>query len=200
MSEIVRRAWWLVLLLGVAVSGCGVGTEGRASRVADEDVPFALLAPPTTVPETTTTTNPGTAPVQFFLVLGDGLVELDRELVLPISLPRLISVLGEGPTPGEQDLGVTTYLPDGSGVDGVRLVGGIAYVELGEAFLTVPQDRQRLALAQLVFTLTGRPGVGRVLFTIDGQPTEVPRGDGTLTSESVSRDTDPVPVRTVAAS
>lgn len=178
------------------VAGCGVGSQGDAQRVPDDDVPFALLDPPAPVEATTTsTTSPGTMPIELFLVLADALVEVTRELTPPVSVVRLVSELGDGPTPSEQALGVTTYLPEGSGVDGVTLAGGIAYVELGEAFLAVPQEQQRLALAQLVFTLTGRPGVGRVLFTINGQPTEVPRGDGTLTSESVSRDSYPVPVR-----
>lgn len=190
----------LVAGLVFASTACGVEAEGSAQRVPEADVPFALLDPPATVEETTTTTSPDTMTVQLFLVLEDGLVEVDRELEPPVSIVRLVSVLGDGPTPAEQSLGVTTYLPEGSGVDGVSLAGGIAYVELGESFLGVPQEQQRLALAQLVFTLTGRPGVGRVLFRIDGQPIEVPRGDGTLTSESVSRDSYAVPVRTRTSS
>lgn len=184
-----------VVLVALLAAGCGVNAQDGAERVASDAVPFDLLAPSTLPEPTTTTTNPDTTTVQLFFVLGDGLVEVDRELEPPVSVVRLVSELGQGPTDGEASVGITTYLPEGSGLDGVTLAGGIATAELGEAFLAVPSEVQRLALAQLVFTLTGRPGVGRVVFTIDGQPTDVPRGDGTLTSDSVSRDSYPLPVR-----
>jgi hypothetical protein len=43
---------------------------------------------------------------------------------------------------------------------------------------------------QIVLTLTDRPGVGPVVFTLDGQKMRVFRGDASLTEqgESVSRD------------
>ena len=61
-------------------------------------------------------------------------------------------------------------------------------VESGTGFVTVdlagePFDRidpadQRAAIAQIVLTLVGRPGVGQVTFTLDGEPMRVPRADG----------------------
>lgn len=184
-----------LVTLALLAGACGVDAQSDAERVGDDAVPFELLAPPTVAEATTTTTSPDTTTVQLYFVLGNDLVEVDRELRPPVSIVRLVSELGRGPTDAEASLGMTTYLPEGSGLDGIRLAGGIATAELGEAFLAVPPEVQRLALAQLVYTITGRPGVGRVLFTIDGQPTDVPRGDGTLTSDSVSRDSYPIPVR-----
>jgi spore germination protein GerM len=35
-------------------------------------------------------------------------------------------------------------------------------------------------VAQIVLTLTSRPGIGQVLFSVDGVPTGVPRGRGDL--------------------
>lgn len=192
----MRRALAAVVL-ALVLPACGVGAENGADRVDDESVPFDLLAPPT-VPEPTTTTTspPNTTTVQLFYVIDGALIEVDRELPPPVSPPRLIAELGVGPTDRESRRGIITLLPEGSGVDGVRVVGGIASVELGDAFLAVGPDDQRLALAQLVFTLTGRPGVGRVMFKINGEPIDVPQGDGTLTSDSVSRDSyEPIPVR-----
>jgi spore germination protein GerM len=34
---------------------------------------------------------------------------------------------------------------------------------------------------------TGIPGVDRVRFEVDGEPAEIPRGDGTLTNRPVGR-------------
>lgn len=186
----------LALAVALLATACGVNAQDGAERVAADDVPFELLAPSTVPEPTTTTTSPDTAPVELYFVLSEGLVEVTRELRPQVSAARLINELGKGPTDGEASVGITTALPEGSGVDGVTLAGGIATAELGETFLALAPERQRLALAQLVFTLTGRPGVGRVVFTIGGQPTDVPRGDGTLTSDSVSRDSYPLPVRT----
>ena len=41
---------------------------------------------------------------------------------------------------------------------------------------------QRLAIAQIVLTLTRRPGIGQVIFNVDGTDIPVPRGAGDLTS------------------
>ena len=49
-------------------------------------------------------------------------------------------------------------------------------------------DDQALSVAQMVFTLTARPGIGRVSFTIDGEPVDVPDGSGALTSDPVARE------------
>jgi spore germination protein GerM len=46
---------------------------------------------------------------------------------------------------------------------------------------------QLIALAEIVYTATARPGVGQVSFTLEGEPIEIPRGDGSLTSDAVTR-------------
>ena len=52
----------------------------------------------------------------------------------------------------------------------------------------LPADEQLLAVAQIVCTLTGRPGVGQVSFTLQGARLAVPKGDGSLVSSPVARD------------
>ena len=64
---------------------------------------------------------------------------------------------------------------------------GLATVDLDAAFGELAGTAQLVALAELVYTATGRPGVGQVVFSLDGQPIEVPRGDGSLTSEPLTR-------------
>ena len=70
----------------------------------------------------------------------------------------------------------------------VRLNAGVAHVDVLPSISTLGGDEQLLAVAQLVCTLTGLPGVGLVAFTLDGSPVAVPRGDGSLTNGPVSRD------------
>jgi hypothetical protein len=56
-------------------------------------------------------------------------------------------------------------------------VTGVATVDLvGEVFEDIPGGvEQRRAVAQIVLTLTQRPGVGQVSFTLDGEPLQVPK-------------------------
>jgi spore germination protein GerM len=70
----------------------------------------------------------------------------------------------------------------------VELTGGVATVSLTRAFADVEADAQLLAIGQLVCTLTARPGTGQVRFTLDGTDIDVPRQDGSLTAEPVTRD------------
>lgn len=66
--------------------------------------------------------------------------------------------------------------------------GGVAVIDLSEGFTDISGSDQLIAIAQLVYTSTGRPGVGQVTFTLEGEPIEIPRDDGSITSGSVTRD------------
>jgi spore germination protein GerM len=63
----------------------------------------------------------------------------------------------------------------------VAISKGIATIDTTAQFLSdlSPID-QRLAIAQLVLTFTRRPGVGQIVFTVDGVEVAVPRGRGDL--------------------
>lgn len=177
--------------LVVALGGCGVDGQRRAADIAEPDVPFDLLRRDATSPPSGAQDAPGTVAADIFLVGADGLHAVPRRLTEPIRLDALLDLLAAGPTAREADRGLSSALADESSVLGVELEGGIAHVDLGPPFVARPAGAQREALAQIVYTLTARPGIGRVSFTIDGDPAEVPRGDGTLTDESVSRDAYP---------
>lgn len=176
----------LVLILAVGLSGCGVPVDDDAQTVVD--VPFGLLDPePSERPETIVPTE---GPMfQIFLVdpSRTQLVAAERRLS-DSSLPAVLDELMQGPTGAESRSGLTTAFPNEMQVVGVELVGGVASVNLTQDFTVIDGPTQRLGIAQIVLTLTGRPGVGRVAFTLEGQPIDIPRGDGTLVAGSVSRD------------
>jgi spore germination protein GerM len=46
---------------------------------------------------------------------------------------------------------------------------------------------QKIALTQLVFTMTALHGVKQVQFLMNGERVSVPRGNGTLTDQPVKR-------------
>lgn len=173
----------LALLLGGA---CGIPVEGQAEQV--QDVPFGLMDPDAPAPAETE--DPGEGPViQVYLIdpSGQQLIPVERRLA-EAPLPAVVAALMAGPTAAERAEGLGSALTDDSAVASVELVGGVASVDLTAQFTVLDGPTQRLAIAQLVFTLTSRPGLGRVSFTLEGQPIDIPRGDGTLATGSVARD------------
>ena len=80
-------------------------------------------------------------------------------------------------------------------MENIRVRTGIASVELGARFRELPLSEQRLAVAQLVLTLTDRPGIGQVLFTVNEEAVEVPRLNGSIARGPVSRDDYQPPAR-----
>lgn len=180
----------LAVVAAVVAVGCGVPAEEDARRTSRDQVPGELLRPSTTAPSTTTTVA-SPFDVTLFFVDGDGrLVEIERSLEGSPSLDELVALLVEEPVGPGGTGPLRTALADGAEplVRSVSLDRGVAIVDLSDAFRALPPGDQILGVAQIVYTVTGRSGVGRASFTLDGQPVDVPIGDGSLTGEPVARD------------
>ena len=178
------RATAVVLAMILGATACGVSSDDHASRVAKRDVPFGLL-------DENSGAQPSTAggeDASIFLVKDDRLVAAVRRLAPTARPGNAVRALEQGPTKAEVAAGVRSALPKTHTVDGVSVAAGTAVVELDPSFATLPSGDQLLALAQLVFTLTARPGIGQVRFTLDGEDAQVPRADGSLVATPVSRD------------
>jgi spore germination protein GerM len=88
----------------------------------------------------------------------------------------------EGISGEEASTGLRSALPSRFSAT-VESRRGVAIVSASAPFLAdVSPTDQRLAIAQLVLTLTRRPGIGQVSFRVDGNDIAVPRGAGDLTS------------------
>ncbi len=175
----------LACSLVVLAAGCAVPAQDEAQTARDEAVPFALLDPqaPPIVPPAS---GPGSELVALCFVRDDRLVIVSDELAAPVDLRAPLDALAL-PPPDAGPL-VRTALTDPSIVRDVRLLGGIARVDLLSQVAALPADEQLLAVAQIVCTLTARPGVGQVSFTLEGARLAVPKGDGSLVSSPVARD------------
>ena len=148
-------------------------------------MPFDLLdpeAPPLVTPPP----GPGSEQVTLCFVRDGRLVSLTAELSTPVSLRAALDALATPPR--HVGFPARTALADPSIVRDVRVLGGIARVDLVPAVSALPSDEQLLAVAQIVCTLTGRPGVGQVSFTLEGARLAVPKGDGSLVTSPVARD------------
>jgi len=178
----------LVAVAAVMLAACGVPPDDRATLAAPASVPFDLLGQ---APSVTATTLPfaQTEKATLFLVQGERLAAVQRELPAPVSVESVLEALAAGPTATEVQLGLRTALLTTPGlVNSGGVSGGIATIDLGQPFSEIAGRDQIVALAQIVSTVTGLPGVGRVRFTLDGSPVGILRGDGAVTTETVSRD------------
>lgn len=175
----------MVVLAALLLVGCGVATDETVQRADPDTVPFGLLEE-----------DPGTAlsPPQATDVAEVHLYDADEGVVRPVrravasgTLADVISQLEEGPTAAEGQAGLSSALDGTTAVGAVRQDGRVAVIDLGAQFTELAGADQLVAIAQLVFTATGQPGVDRVSFTLEGEDVQVPTGDGSVTGDTLTR-------------
>lgn len=176
----------LLSALVLAVTCCGVGVDRGVDRVDADDVPFGLLDEDRDAVAAPGPGTPSVVEVYLYSEEAERLVRVQRPII-STSVPSLLAQLETGPTDAEADAGLRSALSDTDAIASVDVEGGIAVVDLAETFQELGGGDQLVAIAQLVFTATGRPDVDEVTLTLEGETVEVPRGDGSLTSGSLER-------------
>lgn len=171
-------------VLATVGAGCGI-PEDRAPTLMPGGVVTPPLAPSEPDPPGTSGAPP--APdtrASVYLVQGQQLVKVERSTGRD-DLPGVLGRLLAGPKEAEFAAGIRTAISPQALLRSVRLDGDTAIVDLSAAFVEVGGEEQILAVAQIVLTATAVAGVGRVRFLLEGQAVEIPRADGTLTSEAL---------------
>lgn len=190
-----RRAIAFAFAFGFACAGtlaaCGVPVDDGARPIDAEQIPEGLTADE---PPTTTTTSQPITPSQaeqivvLYFVRRSALEPSIDLLDGRVSVATVVDALLDGPAPVLAADGFRSALAGPDVVGRVTLVRGVARVELLPAIETLAPSEQLLAVGQLVMTLTARPGVGQVRFTLGDAPVEIPTADGRLVAASVTRD------------
>ncbi|MGH9263656.1 MAG: GerMN domain-containing protein [Acidimicrobiales bacterium] len=180
------RALLPAALLPVLAMGCGVPTDREPRAIPDERVPFGLLDPEPTSTTSAPPTATSTARITVFLVDGDRLAPVARDVPAPPTPDKALRALLGGARREEVAANVRTALGAAAGASATA-ADGLVRVELGTALPSTAGREQVLAVAQIVYTLTALPGVDAVTFTLSGRAVEVPAGDGTLTSGALRR-------------
>ncbi len=176
-----RATVWLAAALLWVLGGCGVPAEPTPRDIPVDQVPFGLSGA-----TTTTTSRPvPSATATVFLVKGDRLLPVRRQLPAPVTPAAVLAALAGGPSPSDSAHGLRSALVTGVMLE--RLAGGTATVRLDRELVAGDVREQILALAQLVYTMTELPGVQAVQFTFDGRPAEVPTAEGNLKAGTASR-------------
>lgn len=116
---------------------------------------------------------------------GSVLVAVQRDLTLdPDDAMR---VLLDGPTDEEQGSGLRTAIPRDTELLSTGFVAsGTVQVDITSSIFDATGDDLVSAVAQIVLTLVDIEGIDRVAMIVDGNVTEWPRGDGTLTSRPLT--------------
>jgi spore germination protein GerM len=188
------------IALAVVLASCGVPSDKHYAAIRRDDIPFGI-ADTTTTSTTTTTVSPATtasAPtttiptedVTLYYIVNQKLLPVPRTLRQPGAQPvppaQVLAALGKGPDETDLPAGLRSAIPAGS-IGNVAASGGVATVDLAPSFVQpTPGDTrpaiapidQALAFGQIVLTLTSRPGIGQVKFTVGGQPVAPLLSDG----------------------
>ncbi len=188
----MKRSIFTVLLL--VVSSCGVPSTGNVIGLAESELPPELSEVTTTTTSTTTTivadeapqdrtaslTEVLSEPVELYYISANRLVVTTLTIASPATTSQVLAALISGPPSGDNGVGLRSALPVDLNAE-IQISKGIAQIDTSSQFLSdlSPID-QRLAIAQIVLTFTRRPGVGQVIFTVDGETVAVPRGRGDL--------------------
>ncbi len=193
------------VVAGCLLVACGVPVDPSVRGI--DSVPFGLMRTTTSTSTTTTTStipvastvvettlvsttvaDPTIERVPLYFLSGDRFVEERRAVAVDAPLFDIIFELVRGPVnPVVGTTFLTSVVNFGDVLD-VTLEAGLATVELGEGFTSLPAGEQRRLIGQLVLTLASQRGVGQVRFTVSGNPLDVPQGDGTFGTDALSRD------------
>ena len=180
------------VVASLLIGACGVPSNGDVMPISKTELPPELnevkIAPTTTstiVPESAKETEASIAEVanetvELYFISANRVVATSLSIASPATTSQVLASLVSGPPSGDTGLGLRSALPPSLEAS-VTVLKGIAQIDTSGQFLALltPID-QRLAIAQLVMTFTRRPGVGQVIFSVDGQVVAVPRGRGDL--------------------
>ena len=177
----MRPGRWAAAGAVLLLTACGVPQDDSPRALQPREVPFAS---PTDSP----VAGPaGDREVQLGFVVREGSVVLSSRTVEdPRTTEEVLELLFAGPSPDERAAGLSTLLPSTVTVEEVEVADGTAVVTLDGPDDSEVLRLQPLAYAQVVATLTPAR-VSGVRFRLDDTDLRVPREDGSLTDQPLSR-------------
>jgi hypothetical protein len=191
-----------VLVVLLALAGCGIGGQRHATVIPSDDVPLLETTSPSPSSSPSQTLSPVSPPPSVFyspspppagapastiyLVSNNSLVAEFRPRTQVSTLDRLIRTLLQGPSDAEASQGISTAINTSPALNRVSVVNSIATIDLSKSFGDIRSPDQVLATAQVVMSAVSYPGVDAVLISLDGKLTQMPLADGTLTAEPLT--------------
>ena len=146
----MKRLLFMAFAVFAVATACGIPNDGAPRQIADNNVPFSLLAPSTTTPPP----NPssGGPPVRLFFLDGTRVRALIRSV--PNRDPQsVLNELVKGLTDADP-VGLTTAIPKDTQIIKTEVDGQTLVVTLNNAILNIAGAEQKNAFGQLVYTAT----------------------------------------------
>ena len=191
-----------IFVVAFAASSCGVPSSSKFVAISNSNIPFELSITTTSTTTTTTTTiaqqpdksqTNGSAQlveninetVDLYYISNNKVLATRIQIASPATTSQVLAALVAGPPSGDAGLGLRSALSQQLNAT-IQIAKGIATIDSNGFILAglSPVD-QRLAIAQLVLTFTRRPGIGQVIFSVNGVQIAVPRGKGDLVKPGV---------------
>ena len=177
-----KRLFWTALATATSIlltlPGCGLGADSE---------PTTLLVPKDIFPSEIVETNrdrlaPNATMHPVYFLRDDALMEIQRPLPPPVFLDAPLNNLLEGPTDTEAERGLVSAIPAGTEIVDVALMrNNTISIHLNQTFFEIEGAQRIRATAQLVFTASALVDRAQgVIFFLEGEPVQLPNGDGTI--------------------
>lgn len=176
------RTVYVVAGLAVLLAACSLPSDPEPRTIATDALPpeLAQVTMPPTTPPPASEDN-----AMVYVVRTSG----DEQRLHAQAIPDPGSIEGRVLALLSSDLGLetglSTLIPDGVELEGIEVADGVATVSLSDEFGEAEGETQRLAVAQLVFTVQ-LPPIDRVRFRIGDEIKPVP-AQGESFAEVVDR-------------
>lgn len=188
--SIVTALVALVVLTLVAgsLTGCG-RLFGRRRPPSERPAPTAPIASSTTSSTAPTPPKPSTAArTVVYLLKGEKLVAVTREAAAVDEPKAALVALMDGPTAAEKAAGMSSSIPAGTRVLGVRVASGVVTIDLSKQFDTGGGSLSMMSrVAQIVWTATRGDTARTVRFELEGKPLTVLGGEGIILRDPQAR-------------
>lgn len=156
--------------LAAAWGGTGAVVVGSGGSSGPPGI-ASIASSSGSAPAPVTGHTPATMPVEVWMARRGKLWPVERSVAFtPAVIGAAVHGLLSGPSASEGRSGVGSAIPAGTQLLGISLHRGVATVDLTSDFQGPDVASQRLALAQLVYTVTGNPNVHGVTLRLDGAP------------------------------
>lgn len=161
-----------------AIASCGVQADDRSRVIPEAD--RRDLSAPAVLDDSELT---GTTRIFLLAIpqtgVGTQLRSVTRDVALTPS--SALTALMAGPTTNEQSVQLRSAIPQGTELWSASFVApGTLAVDVSTDLFEATGDELIYAIAQIVFTASGLERVARVQIVVDGNPKQLPRGDGQL--------------------
>ncbi|HWL43185.1 MAG TPA: GerMN domain-containing protein [Ilumatobacter sp.] len=162
-----------LVLAAVLLAGCGIRPDPEPRAIPGAEPVVGPVAG----------SDSAAAGAQRIYLVGPGDQRLLRSV--PRTAPstaNLIEVLLDGPNENELRAQWTSLIPAQTSLLDSYIQGSILFLDLTPELAALPGTVQPQALAQIVYTAAEAPGITAVQITIEGEPQQLPKGNGQATT------------------